>query len=161
GQVIWEGTNISEGRGTTMPFELCGAPFFNHRDILARLPGIADTPGCILRPVVFEPTANKWRGQACTGFQIHVTDQKEYKPFRTSLALLQAFLTLYPGDFRYKDPPYEYEFEKLPMDMILGDASLRPALEKQADLMELEQHWQHDLQEYDSRRREFFLYESA
>nr|MDA8164209.1 DUF1343 domain-containing protein [Desulfobacteraceae bacterium] len=88
GQVIWEGTNISEGRGTALPFELCGAPFWSHREMLAALARYP-LPGCILRPVVFEPTSNKWRGEPCPGFHLHVTDPVQFLPYRTSLALLQ------------------------------------------------------------------------
>lgn len=159
GQVIWEGTNISEGRGTTLPFELCGAPFIKHQEILARLSRSADLPGLELRPIFFEPTANKWAGRTCAGFHLHVTEPATFKPFRTSLALLQAMLRLYPKDFRYKQPPYEYEYEKLPLDLILGDPNLRPALEAGEDLEALEQGWQKDLAGFDELRRQFFLYD--
>ena len=157
GQVIWEGTNISEGRGTTLPFELLGAPFLDHRQILDKLAGIP-LPGCHLRPVVFEPTSNKWAGNPCQGFNLHVTDRQTFKPYRTALALLQAIMLLYPDDFQYKQPPYEYEFERLPMDLILGDTSLRQALEAGEDLLALEQAWQPGLDEFDRLRQQYFLY---
>ena len=157
GQVIWEGTNVSEGRGTTLPFELCGAPFFDHRALRERL-AATPLPGCILRPVVFEPTSNKWATTPCPGFHLHVTDREAFKPYRTSLALLQALLALYPDRFRYKEPPYEYEFERLPMDLILGDRALRRGLEAGHDLMELEAGWQSELQEFDRLRSQYFLY---
>lgn len=118
-------------------------------------------PGCHLRPVMFEPTSNKWSGQACAGFQIHVADRGAFMPYRTSLALLQAVMTLYKDDFRYKEPPYEYECEKLPLDLILGASSLRLALESGADLLELENSWQAELVEYDQQRRKYFLYEQV
>lgn len=159
GQVIWEGTNISEGRGTTLPFELFGAPFIRHQEMLARLNRFTELPGLNLRPLFFEPTANKWAGRPCAGFHIHVTDPVAFMPFRTSLALLQAVMRLYPKDFQYKQPPYEYEYEKLPLDLILGDPDLRPALEAGEDIHELEKSWQKDLAGFEELRRQFFLYD--
>ena len=158
GQVIWEGTNISEGRGTTLPFELLGAPYLDHRAILDKIATVP-LPGCHLRPVVFEPTSNKWAGTPCHGFNLHVTDRQSFKPYRTALALLQAIILLHPDDFRYKEPPYEYEFKRLPMDLILGDTDLRQRLEAGDDLMELENNWQPELIEFDRLRRQYFLYE--
>jgi uncharacterized protein YbbC (DUF1343 family) len=156
GQVLWEGTNISEGRGTALPFELFGAPFIFHDDLLAR---IGDQEGCILRPLVFEPTSNKWAGQQCYGFQIHVTNRQAFRPYCTSLSLLQAIMQLYPDDFQYKPPPYEYEHERLPMDLILGDPAVRAGLEQGAAVTELEKKWQPELNEFDSLRKKTFLYE--
>jgi uncharacterized protein YbbC (DUF1343 family) len=157
GQVIWEGTNISEGRGTTLPFELFGAPFINQADLLEWLRGVP-LPGCVFRPLVFEPTSNKWAGSACNGFQIHVTEPEAFLPYRTSLALFQAVMTLYPEDFRYKTPPYEYEYSQLPMDLILGDKILRNSLESGVDLLSLEEGWQPELTEFEQLRKQFFLY---
>jgi uncharacterized protein YbbC (DUF1343 family) len=158
GQVIWEGTNISEGRGTSLPFELFGAPFFEPESILQRIREITALPGCLFRPLIFEPTANKWAGQPCQGFQLHVTDQAIYRPYRTSLALLQAVISLYPDAFQYKDPPYEYEYERLPLDLILGDKQLRLALEQGQNLMDLEKSWQQELNAFEKVRQELFLY---
>lgn len=158
GQVIWEGTNISEGRGTTLPFELFGAPFVGHEEILHFL-NPAYLEGCYLRPLQFEPTSGKWVGQTCNGFQIHVTDPEAFRPYRTSLALLQAMMTLYPDQFAYKNPPYEYEFERLPMDLILGDQTVRLALEQRVPIDELECTWEPDLTAYRQRRQSVFLYD--
>ncbi|KPJ98973.1 MAG: hypothetical protein AMJ60_06545 [Desulfobacterales bacterium SG8_35] len=158
GQVIWEGTNISEGRGTCLPFELFGAPFFEHDEILHTIDKGADLPGCILRPLIFEPTSNKWIGQSCKGFQVHVTDPAAFRPYRTSLALLQAAMLLYPESFAYKKTPYEYEYERLPMDLILGDRQVRRALEECESIMTIEKLWQHDLDGFDKLRQQFFLY---
>ncbi len=157
GQVIWEGTNISEGRGTCLPFEIFGAPFIEHADILDR---IRDTeiPGCLLRPLLFEPTANKWQGRACRGFQLHVTNAPLFRPYRTSLVLLQAVMELYPEAFAYKEPPYEYEYERLPLDLILGSREVRQALEQGADILELEQSWQKGLDSFEKLRRDVLLY---
>ncbi len=158
GQVIWEGTNISEGRGTSLPFELFGAPFLNCAEVLGYLADVP-LPGAFLRPLQFEPTFHKWQGQVCNGFQLHVTDYGIFKPYRTSLALLQAIMTLYPELFAYKQPPYEYEYDILPMDLILGSQDVRLALEKGCDLIELENGWQDALGEFDELRRNYFLYQ--
>jgi uncharacterized protein YbbC (DUF1343 family) len=158
GQVIWEGTNISEGRGTTMPFELFGAPFLDRNALLARLDQ-DDLAGCLLRPLVFEPTSGKWAGENCQGFQLHVIDAQAFRPYRTSLALLQAIMARHPEYFAYKKPPYEYEYERLPMDLILGSRQVRQELEQGVPVAEMEQGWQKELQEYRDRCRSVFLYE--
>ncbi len=157
GQVLWEGTNVSEGRGTTLPFEFFGAPFWRHQEMLSRV-GDTELPGCFLRPIVFQPTSGKWQGESCHGFQLHVTDPANYLPYRTSLALLQATMELHAGDFRYKEPPYEYEFERLPLDLILGDRQLREELEKGRTVAELEAGWQEELLAFDHARKPYFLY---
>ncbi len=158
GQVLWEGTNISEGRGTTLPFELFGAPFFEHDALLDRIAG-TPLPGCLLRPLHFEPTSGKWAGRRCRGFQLHVTDAERFLPYRTSLALLQAAIELYPGQFVYKEPPYEYEFTRLPMDLILGDNRIRAALEQGQAIVELERSWQEELTGFLARRSTVLLYD--
>lgn len=157
GQVIWEGTMASEGRGTTMPFELVGAPYWQHKPILEKL-AETELPGCCLRPLIFEPTSGKQAGKQCSGFQLHVTDPRTFKPYRTSLALYQAVFILYPEKFEYKQPPYEYEYEKLPMDLILGDQRLRAALEQGTPVEELEQEWRRDLNVFDQRRQNYYMY---
>ena len=98
GQVIWEGTNVSEGRGTTQPFELFGAPYFDLSVILGDL-GSEPLPGCTLRQVVFEPTAQKWQGQACHGFQLHVHDRSLYRPYHTTLRIMQAVMRQHQEQF--------------------------------------------------------------
>ena len=157
GQVIWEGTNCSEGRGTTLPFEFVGAPFWKHEAILKRL-AATELPGCFLRPLVFQPTSGKWAGEVCVGFQIHVTDTVTFMPYRTSLALLQAVMLEYPDDYAYKEPPYEYEFERLPMDLILGDSALRKDLEAGVSVSLLEKQWQPELMEFKQIRKKYLLY---
>jgi len=158
GQVIWEGTNISEGRGTCFPFELFGAPFFEHDDILHNIKKSIDLPGCLLRPLIFEPTSNKWAGQTCKGFQVHVTDPTAFRPYRTSLALLQAVMLHYPDAFAYKSPPYEYEYKRLPMDLIIGDIQVRKALEQGESIRDIERSWQNDLEDFKKLRQKIFLY---
>ncbi|BHH82896.1 exo-beta-N-acetylmuramidase NamZ family protein [Desulforhopalus sp. 52FAK] len=157
GQVIWEGTNVSEGRGTTQPFEFVGAPFWKHNEVFEYL-GKTELPGCFLRPVVFEPTSGKWAESACCGFQVHVTNSDTFMPYRTSLALLQAVYVLYPEDFQYKEPPYEYEYKRLPMDLIIGDKDIRIRLEAGESIIDLENEWSGPLKEFDTLRSDYFLY---
>jgi uncharacterized protein YbbC (DUF1343 family) len=157
GQVIWEGTNISEGRGTTQPFELFGAPFINPQKILEFL-GNHKIPGVILREAAFEPTSNKWKGNICRGFQIHVTDHESYRPYHTSLRLLQAVLLSHKNEFEWKSTPYEYEFKKRPIDLILGDKSIRQCLESGMELDELEKGWGENLEKFLAARQNVLLY---
>ncbi len=156
GQVLLEGTNLSEGRGTTRPFELYGAPFLEPRrlrDILPALPGIS------LREAHFEPTFHKWAGEMCQGFQLHVTDRESFKPYYTTLAMLAAIRELYPEQFAWRQPPYEYETERLPIDLLTGDAAIRLGLEQGRSASELEAEWQGDLRGFLEARREFLLYQ--
>jgi uncharacterized protein YbbC (DUF1343 family) len=147
GQVIWEGTNISEGRGTTQPFELFGAPFLAPDRLIEKI----DTSllrGAVLRPVEFEPTSNKWGGHPCKGFQIHVTDPGVYSPYALSLGFYQAIYQTYPDRFAYKQPPYEYEYERLPMDLILGDRQIRFQIEAGQPLTDIISGWEVALSAY-------------
>lgn len=157
GQVIWEGTNLSEGRGTTLPFELFGSPFIDHQEVMAYLEK-TELPGCYLRPLLFQPTSGKWANQVCAGFQMHVTDSREFLPYRTSITLLQAVILAYPDSFKYKEPPYEYEYVTLPMDCILGSGKVRHLLEEGAPIMEIEETWREELQEFRELRRKYLLY---
>ncbi len=118
GQCLLEATNISEGRGTTRPFEIFGSPFVEHAEFLKH-PAIKSLKGLVLRPLYFEPTFNKFHSILCKGFQIHVTDRSLFKPLRTSLAIIYAMYELYP-EFKFTPPPYEYEFNKQPIDILLG-----------------------------------------
>jgi uncharacterized protein YbbC (DUF1343 family) len=156
GQVLWEGTNVSEGRGTTQPFECFGAPYL-HTGILQQV--VKNVPGIVLREIAFEPTSNKWAGALCNGFQIHVTAPHSYKPYETSLEILRAVLKFHQGDFQWKAPPYEYEYEKLPIDLITGDTNIRQRLEHQEMLADIIASWQKNLREFKSLSREFYLYD--
>lgn len=157
GQVLWEGTNVSEGRGTTLPFELFGAPYLNPAKIVARI-GDESIPGIVLRPVVFEPTANKWQMQPCRGFQIHITDPEQYRPYETSLRLLQAIILHHKKAFEWKQPPYEYETRRLPIDLIIGDRQMRQRLENMEPIDSLAASWQSRLDEFAEISRGVHLY---
>jgi len=157
GQVIWEGTCLSEGRGTTQPFELFGAPFLNPERVLGLLKA-SDMPGAHLRPVGFEPTSNKWQGALCRGFQIHVTDRGRFRPYRLSLALLRAVIGLNPSDFKWKSPPYEYEYERLPIDLILGSREVRERIETLEPIERIEVSWRPEIARFERLREQFLLY---
>jgi uncharacterized protein YbbC (DUF1343 family) len=157
GQVIWEGTNVSEGRGTTQPFELFGAPFFEPERILSYLTD-RDLRGFVLREAAFEPTSGKWQGRLCRGFQIHVTDPDSYQPYLTSLKLLQAVMRYHAKDFSWKNPPYEYEFEKLPIDLILGDPEIRKRMARMDSLDDIAESWEPELNRFVEVSRNHYLY---
>jgi uncharacterized protein YbbC (DUF1343 family) len=119
GMCLFEGTNISEGRGTTRPFEIFGAPFIDSEKLCAVLQDLK-LPGVLFRENYFQPTFQKFAGQLCGGAQIHVTDREAFRPFQTGLEILRTIRTLYPDQFAWKQPPYEYETEKLPIEVLLG-----------------------------------------
>ena len=157
GQVIWEGTNVSEGRGTTLPFEIFGAPFLDPDKIISFVGGDR-LKGAILREIGFEPTSNKWQETPCRGFQIHVIDPHVYEPYLASMTLLRAVLALHGDRFQWKTPPYEYEFERLPIDLILGSKKIRQRLEKLEEIEDITASWQEDLNRFDTLRHSVFQY---
>lgn len=157
GQVLLEGTNISEGRGTTKPFEVFGAPFIDQVQLQDKVNG-RRFQGVIFREACFQPTSNKWAGRQCGGFQIHVTNPRTYRPYYTSLCLLQDIMELYSGAFAWREPPYEYEYERLPIDLILGDDAIRKALADGTDIDELTRSWDKDLASFHELRQPFLLY---
>jgi uncharacterized protein YbbC (DUF1343 family) len=153
-----EGTNLSEGRGTTRPFELFGAPFVNPFEVKQALKDAYDLPGVFLRETWFQPTFHKWAGQVCGGFQLHVTDRQAFKPYVTALAIIQVILQLYPDQFQWRQPPYEYEYERLPIDLLTGDPEIREGLERGLPPAKLEQGWTMGLQEFLQQWQEHLLY---
>ncbi len=157
GQVLLEGTNISEGRGTSQPFELFGAPYLDSDKPPVALP--MDTfGGIILRPTVFEPMANKWQGHPCHGFQVHIIDRSRYTPYLTTLKLLQAVIENHADGFKWKPPPYEYEFEKQPFDLITGSREIRQCLETAENLDQVAFTWQNDLEKFNKIKQSYHLY---
>ncbi|MBA7618781.1 hypothetical protein ES703_26113 [subsurface metagenome] len=158
GQVIWEGTNISEGRGTCRPFEIFGAPFINPFVIKKQLAS-EDMEGCYLQEYYFRPTFNKWKNERCGGFMIHVIDPITYRPYRTSLALLTIIKETYGDEFTWRKPPYEYDFERFPIDLILGDASIRLALEQGKESKELIADYIQELEGFLEFRKPYLIYE--
>ena len=157
GQVLLEGCNLSEGRGTTLPFELCGAPFIDPRALLTEIDQ-QSVSGLFLRPTWFTPTFDKWSGELCGGFQLHVVDLKKFSPYRFTLALLKAVIRLYPEDFSWLAPPYEYEYEKLPIDILTGDAAVRQTLENHGNLDFLQESWADGLEGFYDWRSDVIIY---
>jgi uncharacterized protein YbbC (DUF1343 family) len=158
GMCLWEGTNLSEGRGTTRPFELCGAPFLD-QNLIESMLSPEDLPGCSLRRVTFEPTFQKWAGQPCLGWQIHVQNRQTFSPVRTAVALLRAIATVHPESFAWKSPPYEYEQHHWPIDILAGGPSLRQVVEGKRSLKEAWAAWQKEADHWKTMARDIELYE--
>lgn len=157
GMCLLEGTNLSEGRGTTRPFEIFGAPFI-HPETLVRTLKDYHLPGVLFRPLFFEPTFQKHAGIVCGGAQIHVTNRETFKPFKTGVAVLKAVHNTYPREFAWKQPPYEYEEIKLPIDILAGTDRLRKELEAWAPLDTMEQWWTEELKEFRKVRKKYLRY---
>ncbi len=132
GQVLLEGTNLSEGRGTTRPFEVAGAPYVDP-DRLCQGLDEAELPGVRFLPIRFVPTFDKWAGQACGGISLHITDRRSFRPFRTTVAILAAVRRMWPHDFAWLPPPYEYETVRPPIDILFGNSRLRESLDRMGD----------------------------
>ncbi len=119
GMCLLEGTNISEGRGTTRPFEIFGAPFFDAGKLCRELNRLK-LRGVFFRENYFQPTFNKFAGELCGGAQIHVLDRDAYRSFQSGIEIIRCLRKMYPESFAWKQPPYEYEHEKLPIQILLG-----------------------------------------
>jgi uncharacterized protein YbbC (DUF1343 family) len=158
GACLIEGTNLSEGRGTTRPFEIMGAPWIDGVK-LARALAEEDLPGVVFRPLCFEPTFQKFRGQLCGGVQQHVVERETYRPLRTGYALIRTAHRLWPDEFDWRPPPYEYELERPAIDILAGNGSIRAQLEADAPLGEIEQAWQVDLARFKKIRERYLIYE--
>jgi uncharacterized protein YbbC (DUF1343 family) len=158
GACLLEATNLSEGRGTTRPFELVGAPWLEGR-ALARTLESAALPGCAFRPCSFKPTFQKHAGELCGGVQIHVTDRETFRPLRTGVALLLAAYSLGHGQTAWRRAPYEFVTDRPAIDLLAGGPWLREGVEAGADLEELTRTWAEAEQAFVARRRGSLLYE--
>ena len=157
GACLFEGTNLSEGRGTTRPFELMGAPWFEPQRLIAELEK-EDLPGVRMRPVTFQPAFQKFAGQLCAGLQQHVVDRESYRPVRTGLAILKAARKLWPREFRWRPPPYEYEMKRPAIDVLAGNSRVREQIDADAPLAEIEGGWQDELTRFRELRSRYLLY---
>lgn len=157
GTVHIEGTQVSEGRGTTRPFELVGAPYVEAGEFARKLES-KGLPGVRFRPTNFLPTFQKHAGVTCGGVQIHVLDRLELRPVVTGLALVQTLFDLYAENFRWKEPPYEYVFDKNPFDVISGTDRLRSSIERGVSLEDMERSWRAELSEFEAVRDKYLLY---
>jgi uncharacterized protein YbbC (DUF1343 family) len=157
GTVLLEGTNVSEGRGTTKPFELVGAPWVvaeRMADAMNRL----ELPGAHFRPAVFEPTFQKHAGETCSGCQIHLVDRATFCPVETGVALIGAFRAADQTRFRWREPPYEYESEKLPIDILAGSSELREQIEHGVRAREIAASWKPGIAAFNRIRARFLIY---
>jgi uncharacterized protein YbbC (DUF1343 family) len=157
GTVLFEGVMISEGRGTTRPFELLGAPWID-AERFADAMNAYEMPGVFFRPAVFEPTFQKHAKQTCGGCQVHVTDRREFRPVLAGAALIREFRRMNPEKFAWRQPPYEYEHEKLPIDILAGSDRLRTQIERDVPLREISDSWQEDERAFARLRERFLLY---
>ncbi|HJU91930.1 MAG TPA: DUF1343 domain-containing protein [Pyrinomonadaceae bacterium] len=157
GAVHFEGTQVSEGRGTTKPFELIGAPYIDPDDYADRLNGLGFA-GVFFRSCVFQPTFQKHAGVSCGGVQIHVTDRDVFEPWSAGIAMAKFAHDMYPNEFRWKEPPYEYVFDKNPFDVISGTAKIREAFEQGIELDVIVEETKAPLDEFKKLREGFLLY---
>lgn len=157
GAVHLEGTQLSEGRGTTRPFELVGAPYVNAHELARRLESHG-LPGVHFRPNGFMPAFQKHAGRACGGVQIHVRDRGEFRPVLTGVAVVKSCYDLYGDEFRWKEPPYEYVFDKNPFDVISGTDALREAIERGDSLEAIEESWEEGRLTFGAARADYLLY---
>ena len=157
GTVLFEGAMLSEGRGTTRPFELVGAPWIDAERFASAMNGL-ELPGVYFRPAAFEPTFQKHAKQACGGCQIHVTAREAFRPVRIGVALLDMFRRFDTAKFAWRQPPYEYEHHKSPIDILAGADTLRRQIESETPLDEIAGCWREDECAFEQLRRPYLLY---
>jgi uncharacterized protein YbbC (DUF1343 family) len=157
GAVLFEGTMLSEGRGTTRPFELIGAPWIDG-DRLADAMNARRLPGVHFRPVFFEPTFQKHARQTCGGCQPHVTDRTVFEPIRTAVELIAGFRRENPAMYAWRQPPYEYEHDKWPIDILYGSDQLRTVVDRDGDVAALIASWAEQEDAFRRLRQPYLLY---
>jgi len=157
GTVHFEGTQMSEGRGTTKPFELIGAPYIDPDAYADNLNGLG-LEGVYFRASVFQPTFQKHAGVSCGGVQIHVLDRDTFEPVSSGVAMVKTAYDMYPDQFRWKEPPYEYVYDKNPFDVISGTDKTRLAFEQGIELKEILNSWKKPFAEFSETRKGYLLY---
>ena len=157
GTVHLEGTQVSEGRGTTRPFELVGAPYIDPSKLARELNSLG-LPGVYYRANSFQPTFQKHAGITCGGVQLHVLDRRRFEPVISGIATIKVIHELYEDKFKWKEPPYEYVFDKNPFDVIAGTNKLREALEVGESLELIQQSWVVGLTKFNLEREKCLLY---
>jgi len=157
GTVLFEGTNVSEGRGTTRPFELVGAPWVTDEGFADAL-NARNLSGVHFRPTVFEPTFHKHAQSTCGGVQIHVTDRAAFEPALVGVLLTEAFRAADPAAFAWRQPPYEYEHTLLPFDILAGTSETREQIEAGVKAEEIARSWEPSVAAFGELRRKFLLY---
>ena len=157
GGCLIEGTNLSEGRGTTRPFELVGAPWLDAH-ALERALDAERLPGASFRAAAFTPTFQKHQGVLCHGVQVHVHDRERFPAFLTYLLLIHHARRQDPKRFAWREPPYEYERVKLPIDILAGSDRVRKAIERGVSPKQLASGFRKDAAAFRRRRRKYLLY---
>jgi uncharacterized protein YbbC (DUF1343 family) len=157
GAVLFEGTLLSEGRGTTRPFELIGAPWIDG-ERFADAMNARQIPGARFRPVFFEPTFHKHTKALCGGCQIHVTDRRALPSLRVAVEMLDEFKREAPSQPLWRDPPYEYEHVLLPIDILYGSDALRRGIDSGAPPAAIMKNWRRDEDSFRALRERFLLY---
>ncbi len=157
GGCLIEGTLLSEGRGTTRPFEIIGAPYIDPF-ILAKDMKEFNLKGVYFRPLYFEPAFQKHAGKICGGVQLHITDRNTFDPVKTFVAILLAIRKRYEHENLWKNPPYEYEYEKLPFDILSGSEQLRKDIDRGETLKNIVNSWKEDEKIFHSRSSQYLLY---
>jgi uncharacterized protein YbbC (DUF1343 family) len=157
GTVLLEGTMASEGRGTTRPFELVGAPWVQAERFADRLQAHG-LPGVVFRPSVFEPTFQKHKGVTCGGCQIHVTDRAAFRAVETGVAVIEELRAADPASFAWRPPPYEYEHRLMPIDILAGTDRLRAAIERGDGAAAIAASWRDDEHAFRALRTPYLRY---
>jgi uncharacterized protein YbbC (DUF1343 family) len=158
GTVLIEALNLSEGRGTTLPFELFGAPFINSEKLLKNLQK-RNIKGCVFRSHNFIPTFHKFTGILCSGFQLHITDLGSFRPVETALDLFDAIIETSPeNSLIFNPPPYEYENYLIPFDILSGDNGMRVCLTNRKDLVAEKERWRSETEEFSKEFRQLAHY---
>ncbi len=157
GQCLLEGTNLSEGRGNTRPFEVFGAPFIEPHALAEKLTAL-DLPGVTYRPLWFQPTFHKHAGQMCGGLMLHVTDRRAFRPFATGLAVVAAVRELWPDKFRWRTETYEFVEGILAFDLLCGTDRIRKELEAGAGLATIRASWADAQARFSASRKPYLRY---
>jgi uncharacterized protein YbbC (DUF1343 family) len=158
GMCLVEGTELSEGRGTTRPFELAGAPYLDGYRLAADLTAM-QLPGVMFRSAVYTPMFQKHHGKPCGGVQIHVTNPDTYRPYRTGVAFLKACYDQSPASFRWRDKAYEFVEDIPAIDLLAGGDAIRKGIESGASLDDLAARWPRDEGDFAAERADYLLYE--
>jgi uncharacterized protein YbbC (DUF1343 family) len=164
GQCLLEGTNLSEGRGTTRPFELCGAPWIRSRVLRREMERLAERwslDGVAFREAAIQPAFQKFAGQVCGGLQLHVTERDRFEPLATTVALLIAVRRLYPDELAWRTEPYEFVSDRLAIDLLSGDTSIRELVDAGGELPELQAVWRQAEEEFRESVRPYLLYRGS
>ncbi len=157
GSCLFEGTNLSEGRGTTRPFEIVGAPWIDPWALARELHRL-DLPGAFFRPLWFKPTFHKYAGRICGGIQIHVTDRERFLPFRTGAQILKTVAGIWPEAFGWRQEPYEFETKRPAIDLLAGGSWLREAVEGARDLEACLQEGEASARRFQKQIKPLWLY---